>query len=170
MQARLRIMKTRRKLEEEAAHARPEKIGNMSEVVDQCFCPAEALDVSDEFRGFDGVNKLPSSRLPDPTAHGCRRGPGVKGRVEFHGLKVIGVVSEPIGRGQASRVEPAAPMPVEPSGTANVESWQGEIRHRKVIFTFPREAGDMHRSGASRVFATLLCPPPFTPGSTFLPR
>src|SRR5690242_16052639 len=97
----------------------------MAEVADEFLRSSETFDVSDQLGNLDCIDKLPSSHLPPPPAHCCRRRPGIKWSVEFHRSEMIGVMSEPIGSGQVS-IKFIAPMPVEPSGTTDIHSRQFE--------------------------------------------
>ena len=81
VEARARIVKAGRELKEKAAYPRTKEIGDVTKVANQCPRPGEAFDMRDEFRCFDGVNKLPSTHLPDPPTNRCESGPGVEGSV-----------------------------------------------------------------------------------------
>ena len=93
----------------------------MSEVADEVACAGETSDVGNELRDFDSVDKLPSSNLSNPTMDRGGGRPGIEGRVEFYGFEMRGEVSEPFG-GRCSRgIKAAAPVPVEPPRTADVD-------------------------------------------------
>src|SRR3954454_18523865 len=113
-------MKTRRELEEEAPHARPEQVGDVIEILDQHSGSAETFHMGDQLADLDGVNESLSTRLPLPSFHVCDRRPGIERGVELDGVEVTGVVPEPILRRKIRRIEAIAPMPVEPTGTSDV--------------------------------------------------
>jgi len=71
----------------------------MAEVADEFLRSGETFDVSDQLGNFDRINKFPSSRLPPPSAHRDRSGPGIKWSVEFHRPEMIRIMSEPTGGG-----------------------------------------------------------------------
>ena len=114
------MMETGRQLEKKATHTRTEKVGNVSEVANKGAGAGELFHVGDKLRNFDGVDKLSSPKLSNPTVNGGGGGPGIEGRVELDRFEASGV-SEPLGGRHRLGIKAAAPVPVEPPRTADVD-------------------------------------------------
>jgi len=161
-------VKARRELKEKAAHARTKEVGDMSEVADECLRSDEPFDVSDQFRNFDRVDKFSSSRLPPPPAHRGWSGPGIKRGVEFDGPEMVGVMDTPIARGHVRSVKSTAPVPIEPTRTAPIDSRQveaGVFHGKRGRFAFPLEPSRMHSRGAAHILDTLFGATSFASGA-----
>src|SRR6202050_4874628 len=115
------VLETGRKLKKETTHPGAKHVGDVSEIAHQRFCPRESFNMSDELRDFDRVDKLTTADLTLPGFHCSQRGPGIKRRVELNGPEPSGIVRKPFVCWQIGRIEHTSPIPVKPSGTADVE-------------------------------------------------
>lgn len=158
VQPRATEMKARWQLKEKAAHVRTEEVGDMAEVADEFLRSGEMFDVSDQLGNFDRIDKFPSAHLPPPPAYRRRSGPGIKRSVEFHRPEMIRIMSEPTGGGQVS-IKLTTPMPIKPSGTTDIHSWQIEAgcsQGGAVGILLRLQPRGMHSRSAINIFAALF--------------
>lgn len=145
-------------LEEEAAHAGAEEVGDVGEVLDEGFGVFEAAGVGDEFVDLDGVGEAVAAGLFEPGLNGGEGGPGIEGGVELDGFEVAEVVGEPLVGGEGLGIEAATPVPVEPAGAADVEGggggFFGGFGCRR--FGGGGEAGEVHFPGPADIGCALL--------------
>src|SRR5688572_2972102 len=158
-------MEARRQLEQKAAEARPEQVGDEPEILDQRGGARKSPGVRDELVDLYRVRKAPAPDLTVPRGDGSECRPRVKGRVELDRPERARVMFESAAARMAFRIEAVAPMPVEPARAADMDVLFGSARSdrpdlaawRRVAFVL--DSRFVHFARADDVLCALLRAP-----------
>ena len=109
-QARFRVVKTRRELEEKTAQFFIERGDSVIERPNQSLRAFETFLVRDQAVHFDAIFEIPAGGLANPAAHGGSLRPAIKRRIELDGFEFLRVMRKPFvsGKRRADRRCPAS--------------------------------------------------------------
>src|SRR5690606_36887999 len=94
--ARRRIPETRRQLEQEATQARPEQVGNVTEVLHKRLRVTETLHVRDQLADLNGIREALPPDLPQPAFHIRFGRPRIERSIDLDRAEILRVMREPV--------------------------------------------------------------------------